>query len=255
MARRVRIKSRPRICLEISLDLLHGAAWLGIYLFLKLFLTSGRAATCAAIGVGVLFVIGCLVRNMGQIRSWDYNALWVAVAEGFIFMLYGKLQGYPMLSVYGMFLGGISILGHFWCLSFQGMQEYLEQSSDLKYVPGEKIFWTNTRMVTGWLLVMAVLFLGIAFVQADMSFAVIGNAFRRLILWIAGLARMLAHMLEGNAQTDTMPEMTMPPSPTGLPEAVDDDHAQGLGVIVALMAIGAVIIYICLLYTSPSPRD
>ena len=59
---------------------------------------------------------------MGQIRSWDYNALWVAVAEGFIFMLYGKLQGYPMLSVYGMFLGGISILGHFWCLSFQGMR-------------------------------------------------------------------------------------------------------------------------------------
>ena len=202
MARRVRIKSRPRICLELSLDLLHGAAWLGIYLFLKLFLTSGCAATCAAIGVGVLFVIGCLVRNIGQIRSWDYNALWAAVAEGFIFMLYGKLQGYPMLSVYGMFLGGISILGHFWCLSFQGMQEYLEQSSDLKYVPGEKIFWTNTRMVTGWLLVMAVLFLGIAFVQADMSFAVIGNAFRRLILWIAGLARMLAHMLEGNAQTE-----------------------------------------------------
>ena len=97
VARRVRIKSRPRICLEISLDLLHGAAWLGIYLFLKLFLTSGRAATCAAIGVGVLFVIGCLVRNMGQIRSWDYNALWVAVTEGFIFMLYGKLQCYPML--------------------------------------------------------------------------------------------------------------------------------------------------------------
>ena len=257
VARRVRIKSRPRICLEISLDLLHGAAWLGIYLFLKLFLTSGRAATCAAIGVGVLFVIGCLVRNMGQIRSWDYNALWVAVAEGFIFMLYGKLQGYPMLSVYGMFLGGISLLEHFWCLSFQGMQEYLEQSSDLKYVPGEKIFWTNTRMVTGWLLVMAVLFLGIAFVQADMSFAVISNAFRRLILWIAGLARMLAHMLEGNAQTDTMPEMTMPPSPTGLPEAVDDDHAQGLGVIVALMAIGAVIIYVFvrMILTSQGPKD
>ena len=49
----------------------------------------------------------------------------------------------------------------------------------------------------------------------------------------------------------------MPPSPTGLPEAVDDDHAQGLGVIVALMAIGAVIIYVFvrMILTSQGPKD
>lgn len=38
---------------------------------------------------------------------------------------------------------------------------------------------------------------------------------------------------------------------------MDDDHAQGLGVIVALMAIGAVIIYVFvrMILTSQGPKD
>ena len=81
MKRGVEIKSKPQIWLEISIDLLHIAAWIGIYYFFKTLLPAGRAVTCAGILVGVCIVLECMLRAMGRLFLNIYRIPWLVFAE------------------------------------------------------------------------------------------------------------------------------------------------------------------------------
>lgn len=258
MKREVRIKSKPQIWLEVSIDLLHIAAWLGIYYFLKTLLPAGRAVTCAGILIGVCIVLECLLRAFGRLFLGIYRIPWLVFAEAVILFFYGGLHEVMLLRLYGIILAGICIAGHFWCLSLQGMVEYLEQNGELKNVPEESIFRGNTRVVSMIVLAVALAFLLIVLVRQDVSFSFVGDFFKMLIAYITGAVRWILRLLERFSGKETpLPEETAMPTATRLPEVINDDHGQGLGVILFLTVVGAVIIYIFvrMILTSQGPSD
>ena len=160
MKRGVEIKSKPQIWLEISIDLLHIAAWIGIYYFFKTLLPAGREVTCAGILVGACIVLECLLRGMGRLFLNIYRIPWLVFAEAVLLFFYGGLHEEMFLRLYGIILAGICIAGHFWCMSLQGMIEYLEQNGELKNVPEDSIFRGNMQVVSVIVLVVSVAFLG-----------------------------------------------------------------------------------------------
>ena len=258
MKRGVEIKSKPQIWLEISIDLLHIAAWIGIYYFLKTLLPAGRAVTCAGILVGVCIVLECLLRAMGRLFLDIYRIPWLVFAEAVILFFYGGFYEEMFLRLYGIILAGICIAGHFWCMSLQGMTEYLEQNGELKNVPEESIFRGNVKVVSVIVLAVSIAFLAIVLVRQDISFSFVGDFFKMLIAHITGAIHWILRLLESGAGKGTMqPEETPMPTATGIPEVINDDHSQGLGVILLLTVIGAVIIYVFvrMILTSQGPSD
>lgn len=243
--KRVVIRSRSRRWLDISVDLLHGTAWLGISFFLKNILPAGKAVSCAEIGIFVCFVLECVLRYDGRLISGHYSIQWHVFAEGVLLFFYGGFAKNPLLRVYGIFLGLFCILAHFWCISLQGMGEYLEQSAGLRNVPEEGIFRSNSGVVGRILAGMACLFAGVALFRSDASIAGVKQFFRMLCNILVEMIRRLVHFLEGfSGENADSVSMTPAPAVTGLPEVISEDHAQGLGMILVLCVVGLLIIYV-----------
>lgn len=239
------VKNKPQIWLEISIDLLHIAAWLGGYYFLKTLLPAGRAVTCAGILTGVCVVTECLLRAAGRFLSGNYHIQWLMFCEAVFLFFYGEFSNRLSLQIYGIFLVGLCIAGYFWCSSLQGMADYLEQNEGLKNVPEESIFRGNTGVVCRLILLLAVMFMGIVLIRIDVSFSFVGDFFRMLTAALVGAVRWLLRMLDrGSGETELLPEETSMPAATRLPDIIKDDHEQGLGVILLLIVIGLVIIYV-----------
>lgn len=258
MKREVKIKSKPQIWLEVSIDLLHIVAWLGIYYFLKTLLPAGRAVTYAGILVGVCIVLECLLRAVGRFFSGVYRIQWIVFAEAVILFFYGGFQEETFLRIYGIILAGLCIAGHFWCLFLQGMTEYLEQNGELKNVPEESIFRGNTRVVSIMVLAVSFVFLMIVLVRQDISISFVGDFFKMLIVYMTGAVRWIVRLLERfSGKKELTPGSTSLPSATRTPKVIDDDHGQGLAGILLLAVIGAVIIYIFvkMILTSQEPTD
>lgn len=258
MKRGVEIKSKPQIWLEISIDLLHIAAWIGIYYFFKTLLPAGRAVTCAGILVGACIVLECLLRGMGRLFLNIYRIPWLVFAEAVLLFFYGGLHEEMFLRLYGIILAGICIAGHFWCMSLQGMIEYLEQNGELKNVPEDSIFRGNMQVVSVIVLVVSVVFFGIVLVRQDISFSFVGDFFKMLIAYITGAVHWLLRLLKRFSGKEMLPpEETPMPMATRIPEVSNDDHSQGLGVILLLTVIGAVVIYVFvrMILTSQGPSD
>ena len=245
MKREVVIRSRAQLWLDVSVDLLHGAAWLGVYFFLKTLLPVGKPVTCAGIGIVICFVLECLLRYDRRFLSGHYSIQWHVFAEAVLLFFYGGFEKDPLLRVFGIVLGILCVLAHFWCVSLQGMQEYLEQNAGLKNVPEEGILRGNTGVVSRILAGMALLFAGVALFRSDASVAGVKQFFRMLCSILIAVIRRIIHFLEGFSGGDAGSiSMTPAPAATRLAEVIPDDHAQGLGMILILCVVGLLIIYV-----------
>lgn len=243
--KRVVVRSRAQLWLDVSVDLLHGAAWLGIYFFLKNLLPAGKPVTCAGIGIFICFVLEGLLRYDGRVLSGHYSIQWHVFAEAVILFFYGGFEKYPLLRIYGIVLGIFCVLAHFWCISLQGMGEYLDQSAGLKNVPEEGILRSNSGVVGKILAGMACLFAGVALFRSDASIAGVKQFFRMLCHILVAVIRRIIHFLGGFSGGDAGSiSMTPAPAATRLPEVISDDHAQGLGMILILCVVGLIIIYV-----------
>lgn len=246
MSREINIKTKPQFWMEISLDLLHGAAWLGLYEFFKTLALQSRIEKGIGIVICLCFVVECILYGTGRIFRGGYRLQWPVFAEALILSLYGGSQGIETVQIYGLFLGGICIIAHFWCISLQGMQEYLQQNAGLDNVPEDNIFWGNSKIVVCLLAIPAVLFAGIILVQGDISVAawllsIIKNGFVQVVRGLRKIFLLFGKVSDGEK---TPVQVTSQPMATRIPAVTNDDNTQGLGVIIALVAVGLVIIYI-----------
>lgn len=277
---------------DVSIWLLQGGAWLGVYFFLDRYMHGETqllfgifwicTITLAAVllrhfchklplllaGHGFLFalvllsahetadlkeerVIFCLIlltgALLGTIQKWRmgfghtyYTFPWYLVPEILILYFYGIYRSDPVYQTMAFGLLVMLVMGHFWCMYLQGMNDYLDQNKKLEGISESKIFRINTRVVCFLLFGMLFMSVFAGMIRIDLFSGQMGGSlaafFRMLLVGLQSLIRALQWWNQG--KTAEQPEEIEVPSATKLPESSGETMDSGyaaLGLVLSLL--------------------
>lgn len=276
---------------DVSIWILHGAAWLGVYFFLDRYMHGETqllfgifwicTITLAAVllrhffhklpfllaGHGFLYgfvllsahettdlkeerVIFCLLlltgALLGSVQKWRmgfghsyYTFPWYLIPEILILYFYGMNQSDPAYQTMAFGLLAVLVMGHFWCMYLQGMNDYLDQNKKLEGISESRIFRINTRVVCSLLLGMLLVTVSVGMVQIDLFSGQLGESlaavFRMLLVGLQSLIRALQWWNQG--ETTEQPEEIQAPSATRLPESSGESVDSGYAAIGLMLSL------------------
>lgn len=276
---------------DVSIWILHGVAWLGVYFFLDRYMHEETqllfgifwicVITLAVIllrhfchklpfilgGHGVLYgmvllsahetadlkeerVIFCLLlltgALLGSIQKWRsgfghtyYTFPWYLIPEILILYFYGIYRSDPAYQAMAFGLLVMLVMGHFWCMYLQGMNDYLDQNKTLEGISESRIFRINTRVVCSLLFGMLLLVIFAGMIRIDRFSGQMGGSlaafFRMLLVGLQSLIHALQWWNQG--KTTEQPEEIGAPSATKLPEPSGESLDSGYAVVGLLLSL------------------
>ena len=218
-------------CHKLPLLLIGHGVLYGIVIFFAWgtnYLKEARTIFC------LLMLTGCLIESIQQWRSGFapsvYYVRWYFFPEPFI--LYRTVA---------VVLAIIFLIGHFWCLYLQGMNDYLDQHMKSEKIPRSSILHMNTKVIVGILIGFLVVLISFAALRFDMGFFSIGHflaAFFRV--FISGLQRLIHTVRWWNHSATDSSDYFVEEAlqPTEAPAVVGDAGTNLyviLGVIISLL--------------------
>lgn len=284
---------------DISIWIIHGFAWLGVYFFLDMYkneeaeLLFGIFWICVIMlavhllrhfcqrlpfllaGHGVFYAIIILFAHetvylkeertifcllmltgmlAGSIQEWRtgfghtiYTFPWYLIPEILIIYFYGIYKTNTDYQTMAFVLVLLFVIGHFWCLYLQGMNDYLDQNMKLEGTPGGRIFQTNTRMILYILLGLLLLIILVGSFQFGRFSGQVGGYiaafFRMLVLGIQSLMHLLQWWNHGKS-TEESTDFDIP-SVTSMPDSSGDSNSTGY---VAMCLIISLLVFFYLVY-------
>lgn len=193
----------------------------------------------------LLMLTGCLIESIQQWRSEFapsvYYLRWYFFPEPFILYFYGLYVHVRLYRTVAVVLAIIFLIGHFWCVYLQGMNDYLDQHMDAEKIPRSSILRMNTKVIVWLLLGFSAVFISFAAFRFDVGFLSIGNflaAFFRFFL--SGLQGLIHSVRWWNhSGVDNLDDsMEQALQPTEAPSVVGDagnDIYMVLGVVISLI--------------------
>lgn len=233
-----------KIWLMLSMFVMHGLGWCGVYRFLCFILEPGKILSYIGIGLLIFFLADCILRWQEVFRPLVYHTKWYLLLEAFALYLYSVFRQDIPLETDALFMGLLFIVGHFWCLYLQGICDYLEMNAELKHVPGDSMLRMNTRVILGLLGVLAVFLFLALLPQFDQAMEWLAARFGRAVTTVILAIRQIVQLLERifhitPGSTETEPEQ---PSVADIPEM--DDSEEGLGYILGISVFSIVMIVV-----------
>lgn len=200
----------------------------------------------------LLMLTGCLIESIQQWRSGFtpsvYYVRWYFFPEPFILYFYGLYANIRIYRTVAVVLAIIFLIGHFWCLYLQGMNDYLDQHMKSEKIPRSSILRMNTKVIVGILIGFLVVLISFAALRFDIGFFSIGHFlaafFRIFISGIQGLihtVRWWKH--SGRDGSDYSVEEALQPTET---PAVSGDAGTNLYVILGVII--SLIIFFYMVY-------
>lgn len=233
-----------KIWLMLSMFVMHGLGWCGVYRFLCFVLEPGKMLSYIGIGILIFFLVDCILRWQEVFWPLVYHTKWYLLLEAFALYLYSIFRKDIPLETDALFMGLLVIVGHFWCLYLQGVHDYLETHAELKHVPGESMLRINTRVILGLLGVLTIFLFLALLPQFDQAMgwlaARFGRAVTSVILAIRHIVQLLEkifHITPGGPEEE--PEQ---PSAAYIPEMTDSE--EGLGYILGISVFSIVMIVV-----------
>lgn len=193
----------------------------------------------------LLMLTGCLIESVQQWRSGfapsEYYVRWYFFPEPFILYFYGlyaNIQDYRTMAIV---LTVIFLIGHFWCLYLQGMNDYLDQHMNSEKIPRSSILRMNTKVILGILIIFVTVLIAFAAFRFNVAFLSIGHFFADFFRVIASVMQSLIHGFQwwknfGTDNSDSVVEDAL--QPTEVPAVSGDDGSEVylvLGVIISLV--------------------
>lgn len=244
MQREIVIKSRSEVWLMLSVFAMQGMGWWGIYQFLQSVLEPGKQTGYAGIGILAFFLADCILRWREVFVPMVYTTKWYLLVEIFALYLYGLYRGDMSLRTDALLMGILCIIGHFWCLYLQGMNDHLKQLEGLEQVPEKSMVSINTGVILRILAVLFVLLLLAELIQFDQALEWLGNRLGRVILAVLLAVRRLLLYLQQffHSSASSGADASAEPAPTYTPELYG--HEEGSGYIVGLSVFSIVVIVV-----------
>lgn len=199
----------------------------------------------------LLLLTGTLV---GSIQAWRmgfdhtiYRFPWYFIPEILIIYFYGIYRSDPVYQIMAFTLTAVFLLGHFWCLYLQGMNDYLDQNKQLEGIPGDRIFHTNTRMIVSILMGLLLVVILVGAMQFDRFSGLMGGYlavfFQIIIQGIQALVRALRWWNQG--ETAREPDANHQPLVTQMPDG--SGNALDSGTVFPVMLV-CLLIFFYLVY-------
>lgn len=189
----------------------------------------------------LLMLTGCLIESIQKWRSGFapsvYYVRWYFFSAPFILYFYGLYVNLGVYRTVAVVLAILFLMGHFWCLYLQGMNDYLDQHLDSEKIPRSSILRMNTKVIVGILFVFLAVLLSFAALHFDFAFFSIGHFlasfFRIFISVLQGLIHALTWWNHSNTdRSDYSVEEAL--KPTEAPAVIGDDGNESLLILVAV---------------------
>lgn len=209
------------------------------------YLKEERTIFCLLLLTGTLF---------SSIQAWRtgfghmvYSFPWYFIPEIIIIYFYGMYRSDPAYQIMAFTLLAVFVLGHFWCLYLQGMNDYLDQNRELEGMPGGRIFQTNTHLVVSILSGLLLVMILVGAMQFDRFSGQVGGQiaafFRMLLQGIQALVHALQWWNRGEVPME--PYENQQPLATHAPDAAGDalDTSTVLPVLLVSLLIFFYLVY------------
>lgn len=215
----------------------HGALYGFVILFARWsdYLKEAEAIFC------LLMLTGCLIESIQKWRTGfvpsEYYVRWYFFPEPFILYFYGLYVNLWVYRTVAVILAIILLLGHFWCLYLQGMNDYLDQNLDTEKIPRSSILRMNTKVIVRILLVFLAVFIAFAALHFDFDFSSIGHFwasfFRMFISVLQGLIHAFTWWKHSGTDSfdDSLEEALQP---TAAPDVGKDDGSETFFILVVI---------------------
>ncbi len=172
-------------CHKLFLLLLgHGLLYAVFILFAYKTQYPGKAGTVFCLLVLTACLMESIARWKADFAPSVYYVRWYFFPLPFVLSFYGLYSREDAYQTAAFVLAVALLMGHFWCLYLQGMNDYMDQHMDEEKIPRSSILRMNTKVVLWILAGFLLVLLSAAAFQFDLGFSAMGR-------FLAGFFRML----------------------------------------------------------------